>query len=94
MVTVVCNGSLMDGLPIDLVRYCGLAALSEAQEDLLWNTISDLELVNQCDSAELVVTGDIDEMPGQSDEFYQLETDDVEKFKGELRQVINSILKG
>jgi len=94
MVTVVCNGSLMDGLPIDLVRYCGLAALSEAQEDLLWAENSDIDLVNQCSSAELVVTGDIDEMPGQSDEFYQLETDDVEKFKGELRQVINSILKG
>ena len=48
MVTVVCNGSLMDGLPIDLVRYCGLAALSEAQEEHLWNTISDIELDKQC----------------------------------------------
>ena len=94
MITVVSNGSLMDGLSIDLVRYCGLAVLFEAQEDLLWAENTDIDLVNQCSSAELVVTGDFDEIPGQSDEFYQLETDDLEKFKGELRQVINAILKG
>ena len=66
MAKIICTGSLMDGLAIDLVKYAGLGSLSEIQSDLLWSNNTDISIVQQCSFAELVVTGDFDSFPGRS----------------------------
>ena len=93
MATTICTGSLMNGLSIDLVEYAGIEDLFDSEEEALWSEHSDISIVEQCSHAELVVTGEIDEMPGQSDEFYKLEASDIKAFKNELKQVIESIIK-
>jgi hypothetical protein len=92
MAKIICTGSLMDGLAIDLVKYAGLGSLSEIQSDLLWSNNTDISIVQQCSFAELVVTGDFDSFPGRSDEFYELETDNPKRFKDELKEIITDIL--
>ena len=92
MSKTVCTGSLMDGLSIDLIKYAEISALSDNEEDLLWSDHTDISIVNECTHAELVVTGEFDEIPGQSDEFYELETNDPNSFKAELRQIISNLI--
>ena len=93
MATTICTGSLMDGLTINLVEYVGIENLSDSEEETLWSEHSDISIVEQCSHAELVVTGEFDEMPGQSDEFYELVASDIEAFKDELKQVIENIIQ-
>ena len=93
MTTIICTGSLMDGLSINLVKYAGIENLSDSEEEVLWSEHTDISIVEQCSHAELVVTGEFDEMPGQSDEFYELEASDIKAFKDELKQVIENIIK-
>ena len=93
MTTIICTGSLMDGLSINLVKYAGIENLSDSEEEVLWSEHTDISIVEQCSHAELVVTGEFDEMPGQSDEFYELEVSDIKAFKDELKQVIENIIK-
>ena len=93
MATIICTGSLMDGLSINLVKYAGIENLSDSEEEVLWSEHTDISIVEQCSHAELVVTGEFDEMPGQSDEFYELEVSDIKAFKDELKQVIENIIK-
>ena len=92
MTKTVCTGSLMDGLSINLIKYSEISALSDSEEDLLWSDHTDISIVNECTHAELVVTGEFDEIPGQSDEFYKLEAVNPSKFKAELRQIIINII--
>ena len=92
MTKTVCTGSLMDGLSINLIKYSEISALSDSEEDLLWSDHTDISIVNECTHAEVVVTGEFDEIPGQSDEFYEVETDDPISFKSELRQIISNII--
>ena len=92
MSMTVCTGSLMNGLSIDLIKYAEISALSDDEEDLLWSDHTDISIVNECTHAELVVTGEFDQLPGQSDEFYELETNDPNSFKTELRQIISNII--
>ena len=93
MATIICTGSLMDGLSINLVKYAGIENLSDSEEEVLWSEHTDISIVEQCSHAELVVTGEFDEMPGQSDEFYELEVSDIKAFKDELKQLIRHIIK-
>ena len=74
------------------IKYAEISALSDNEEDLLWSDHTDISIVNECTHAELVVTGEFDEIPGQSDEFYELETNDPNSFKAELRQIISNII--
>ena len=92
MSMTVCTGSLMNGLSIDLIKYAEISALSDDEEDLMWSDHTDISIVNECTHAELVVTGEFDQLPGQSDEFYELETNDPNSFKAELRQIISNII--
>ena len=93
MATIICTGSLMDGLSINLVKYAGIENLSDSEAEVLWSEHTDISIVEQCSHAELVVTGEFDEMPGQSDEFYELEVSDIKAFKDELKQLIRHIIK-
>ncbi len=62
--------------------------LNDEQHDRLWGEISEQELIELCSSADIIPSGETDEVSGQSDEFYQVEVEDVGKFKEELREVI------
>ena len=89
---VICRGSLMDGVDRNLLAWCGLSDLTEDQEDKLWNSITELSLLESCNSCEVISTGEFDEVPGQSDEFFKVVSDDIPKLKEELRAEINDIV--
>lgn len=89
---VICRGSLMDGVDRNLLAWCGLSDLTEDQEDKLWNSITELSLLESFNSCEVISTGDFDEVPGQSDEFFKVVSDDIPKLKEELRAEINDIV--
>ena len=89
---VVFQGSLMDGVDVDLVQWCGLPPLSDEQNDRLWGEINEQDLIELCASAEILPTGEIDEVAGQSDEYYQVEVENVGRFKQELRNAITDII--
>ena len=88
----VCTGDLIDGLDIDIVAYSEFGELTDEQYDHLWEEMTDIRLVELCDSCELIETGEWD-APGQSTVFYSLITSDPATFKAELRQHISNILK-
>lgn len=87
----VFSGSLVDGPSIDLIKIAGLD-LNDQDCDRLWNTISPIELLDECDCVDKLVVGENDEFPGQSDQFYQYEATSLDRLKSELRSVINSRL--
>jgi hypothetical protein len=88
----VCTGDLLDGLDIDIVAYSEFVALTDEQHDKLWNETTDIGLVEMCSHCELIETGQWD-APGKSTIFYSLITNEPEKFKQELRQLIKTILE-
>ncbi len=92
MRTKICTGSLMDGMSIDVVRWCGFSDLSDEQYDHLWNSITEIGLFEDCGSCEVIETGDIDEVPGQSDVFFKVVTDDVDQCRNEVKTKINQII--
>ena len=96
---LVFRGSLMDGLRTpdgeitDLVEGCGLQPLNDQEYDRLWGETSDNHIIENCVYAYVEVTGEIDEIPGQSDEFFDVTTFDVEKLKQEVQESILSIIE-
>jgi len=88
----MCTGDLLDGLDIDIVAYSEFGALTDEQHDKLWNETTNISLVEMCSHCELIETGQWD-APGQSTTFYSLITNEPEKFKQELRQLIKTILE-
>lgn len=89
---VICTGSLMDGVNINVLTWCGLSDLSDEQQDKIWDTITELELFECCSSCEVIQTGEIDEMPGQSDEFFKIVSSDILKCKSEVRSEVEQII--
>jgi len=91
-VTRVCDGDIVDGLEIDLIEFSGITTLTEEQEDKLWSQATDIQLVERCVECELVFTGEKDDVPSQSTEFFKLVTDNIEGFKEELRNEIWDVI--
>ena len=95
---LVFSGSVMNGLRTpdgemaDLVKWCGLPSLNDEQHDRLWGGTTDNRIIEDCAYADIEVTGEIDEIPGQSDEFFDVKTNDVEKLKHEVRETILLII--
>ncbi len=89
---LICTGSLMDGVHINVLTWCGLSDLSDEQQDKLWNTVNELHLFECCSSCEVIQTGEIDEMPGQSDAFFKIVSSYILKCKSEVRSEIDQIL--
>jgi hypothetical protein len=89
---IVFRGSVCDGVDVDLVEWCGLPKLSDEQHDRLWGATNETDLIELCDSAFIQITGEFDGGPGQSDDLYQVETQEVDKFKEELRKVITGYI--
>ena len=69
---VVSRGSAVDRADVDLVSWCGLPDLTDQQHDALWGELNPQCLLELCDHAEILITGDSDELPGYSDEYYKV----------------------
>ena len=79
----VFKGNPTAGTEVDLVSWCGLPPLSDEQHDALWGSLSEQDLLELCASAELCFFGE-----DTDDSFYQVDTDDPEALKAELRSLI------
>ena len=82
----------MDGVNIDLPKWCGLSDLSDEEYDHLWNNITELNLLEECETCEVIETGEIDEVPGQSDVFFKVVTDELDLCRKEVMAKIKAIL--
>ena len=91
--TKVCKGDWLGGLSIDILKYCGMSELSGEEKDKLWNTYTDIALINACDDCFMVKTGEFDEIPGQSTEYFSFMTDDEEALKLQLRELIRAAIQ-
>ena len=89
---LICTGSLMDGVHINVLTWCGLPHLSDEQHDILGNAMTELDLFECCSSCEVIQTGEIDEIPGQSDAYFKIVSSDISKCKGEVRSEIERII--
>ena len=91
---LVFTGSVMDGLTnldgtfVDLVTRSGLKELADDQTDKLWNETTDYRIVRDCMTAHIEYTHETDEVPGQSDEFSDITTNDFDALKQEVRERI------
>ena len=90
--TKVCTGDWLGGLSIDILEYSEIGSLTEEQKEKLWNEYTDISLIRECDDCFMVKTGELDEVPGQSTEFFSFMTDDEERLKTQLRNIINGII--
>ena len=90
---VVFFGSLMNGLNVDLVTWCGMDPLSDKQHDLLWGTINEQDLLEECDAAEICFTEETDDQPGYSDAYYEVHCEDEMALKDQVRTAIMARVK-
>lgn len=88
----ICTGSLMDGLSIDIFAWAGLN-LSDAQRDKIASSYSDLEVLRHCVYCDWEVSGEVDEIPGQSDEFYSFTSNNIVLLKEEIAEVVRKALQ-
>lgn len=92
--SVVFTGSMMDGIDGNLVTWCGLPPLTDEQWDKVWGQTSEYSILSECSNAFIETTPDYDEVPGYTDEFYDVITNDVDGLKREVRQIIQRLLDG
>ena len=87
------EGSYIDGPYIDVLHWANLH-LDDTQHDKVFGSTNIEDIIELCSSAELEVT-DVFEggMPGFSDTFYRVTSEDSETFKSELREEIEKLLK-
>ena len=85
---IVFRGSVMDGSDVDLVDYCGLPALTDEQHDAIWGEVNETDLLELCDNAEVLFSEGTDDMPGQSDTYYDVLSSNPAAFKEELKKLI------
>ena len=92
---IICAGTMIDGLDIDIVKYAGIKNLTAEQYDMLHDEVTDVELLSFCTSYHLNPHEDEDEDVATADDqdFFYLVTDNEEAFKAELRLKICEILK-
>lgn len=81
----------MDGPNIDLFKFAGLADREDVEE-ATWRFTNWQDLLEECGSATLVEVGEIDEVPGQSDVYYEVQVDDETAFAAELRAAMLDFL--
>ena len=86
------GGTLIEGPDLDLLEFSGLE-LSEDDEERLWGDTNPRDLLMECPSVEEVELEEIDDQPGLSDSEYEYVVRDEEKFRKELRAVIQKRLK-
>ena len=85
----MCTGDWLGGLSIDVLEYSEIGSLTESKEALeryLYFMMGNV-------TTALSKTGELDEVPGQSTEFFSFMTDDEERLKTQLRNIINGLFK-
>lgn len=85
---VIFTGSIVEGLNEDLVSWCGMDSLTDKQHDLLWGTINEQDLLEECGAAEICFIEESDEQPGFSDEYYEVHCENEALLKDQLRKAI------
>ena len=90
--TKVCTADWIDGLSIDILKYCEIGPLTAAQKEKLWNECTDISLIRACDECFMIKTGEFDEIPGQSTEYFSVMTDDEDQLKKEIREQIRQVI--
>ena len=90
---IICAGTMIDGLDIDIVKYAGIKNLTAEQYDILHDEVTDVELLTFCTSYHLNPHEDEDVATADDQDFFYLVTDNEEAFKAELRLKISEILK-
>jgi antitoxin component YwqK of YwqJK toxin-antitoxin module len=91
----VFRGSLMDGVEIDLLGLSGLE-LTDSDVDKIWGDINCSDLLAELDCVEIdlcEIDEDADEIPGQSDSFYEYQCGDKDQFARKLRAWIIKFLE-
>ncbi|MDA9680074.1 hypothetical protein N9U06_01295 [Gammaproteobacteria bacterium] len=90
----VCSGSNMEGVDIDLIEFAGLPALTDEQHDKVWGESNEVSILENCLSAyfDWQDEDDVENEPLYTDRYFEVETDDVEKLKSELRAEILDLL--
>ena len=91
----ICNGSLMNGIDIDLLEWAGIDC-TEDERDELWSEYSEIGLLNECSSAYLDYNDDddFDELPGYSDRYFNVEViGDPNNLKKEIREFFYSVIQ-
>ena len=91
--TKVCTADWIDGLSIDIIDYCEIGGLTGEQLDMLWFKYTDISPIKSCDDCFMVKTGEFDEVPGQSTEFFSIMTDDEKQLKAQIRELILDTIK-
>lgn len=94
MTVFICRGSYMDGVNIDVLRWCGLETLTYEEQDNLWEKTTEVGLFENCSSCDVEETLGTEEMPGQSDIFVKVVTSNLSQCKLEIRRKILAIIKG
>jgi|TARA_B110000971_G_scaffold218900_1_gene258711 hypothetical protein len=90
--TLVCSGSAMNGLDINLVEFCDLAPFSDKDHDKVCDYATDIVHFEECSKADCyAVEGE--DIPRFSDTYYTIETDDLAGLKREMRELIISIIE-
>ena len=88
----VCTGDWLQGLSIDILEYCDIGELSTEQKRKLWDKYTDISLMSSCDDCFLIKTGELDEVPGQSTEFFSVMTDNEDQLRAEIRDKIMEVI--
>ena len=84
----------MDGVNIDVLRWCGLETLTYHEPDNLWEKTTEIRSFDNCLACDVEETLGIEEMPGQSDIFVKVVSSNVSECKMEIRRKILAIIKG
>ena len=91
----ICNGSLMNGIDIDLLEWAGIDC-TEDERDELWSEYTEIGLLNECSSAYLDYNDgdDFNELPGYSDRYFNVEViGDPNNLKKEIREFFYSVIQ-
>lgn len=87
---VIMQGSYMDGLDIDLVKWCGLPPLTDEEHDKVWGETSDIQIIQNCINAD-VEEREGPDIPLMSDTFVKVTVfseDEYKNLKEEIRECI------
>ena len=93
--TEVCTGSQMNGLDFfDLVEFAELPALEDDEHDRLWGTTNEVDLLEECESAdfEWQDEDDIEDIELYTDRYFTVFTYDLDQLKKEVRELIKTKL--
>lgn len=86
------RASLMNGPDINIFALAGFAGRDDV-ESAVWEETNWKGLVENCSYATLIEVGDCDEVPGQSDVFYEVQVSDELAFAAELRALMLGFLE-